>query len=169
MIEPQTGQPTLVLDELLVLDGATGDQVSSWESPREQLIKVGRNNQAFFTIEYYGAGAGIGTTGIYVQRTAMYDSDEEEFENMNSSAISLSSGHNWTSYRFGRDPSTATDKSPMGLLRLYVDNTHASNQAFVRVRVWVCLQAYVPERVGRPGPGRREPGMGRGPMRGLPR
>lgn len=145
MIQPQTGVPTLILDELIVLDGATGDQVSSWEAPREKYVVFGDNNQAFYTFDYDGSGPGIASVDIYSQRTATFGSDEEEFENMNAAGIGLSAGHNYAAYRFGRDPSSASDKSPMGIGRLYLENGHASDHAVIRLRVWVVLQAYRPQ------------------------
>ncbi len=141
MMTPQSGEMVLVVDELLVLDAASGTQVSSWAAPRERWIDFGENNQAFFTFEYYSAGPGGGSVELYVQRTASYGSDMEEFEDMNSSAILLSRSHSWTTYPFGRD-GDPSDKSPMGMGRIRVVNTDGSNHAVVRLRAWVTLQSY---------------------------
>ena len=162
MIIPKTGQSLLLIDQLIVLDGTTYG-VSEWELPREKLIQVGDNNQALFTFEYYGAGPGIASAELFVQRTAMYGTDEEEFESMNA-AIALSAGHNWTNYSFGRN-GAATETAPMGLMKLLLRNTHATSEAIIRLRAWLVMQSYLPMRVDRPAAGRGQAMMGREPMR----
>jgi len=149
MITPTLGRPSLVLDELIILDGATGSQASTWVPPREKYIDFGDANQAMFSFEVYGGGPGIGSVTLYAQRTASSGSDDEDFENMNATGVTLAATHAWHELSFGRDPTTAGDKPPQGLGRPYLKNGHATNFAVVRLRVWVELQRYPQRRGGR--------------------
>ena len=61
---------------------------------------------------------------------------------MNGSPLLLTRARAWTSYTFGRNGTSASDKYPRGTGRVRLVNTDATNLAVIMLRIWVTLQRF---------------------------
>ena len=137
--------PRLWLDKYIVLD-ATGGRATIWRVPREEYLDFGDANQAYFAWEYHAVGPGAADLQMTFERTSLQvaktGTDVDELEDMNLTPISLTRGHGWGKWVFGRDHSAVGDRYPRGLgaLELYNSSSTGTDWAAVRLRVWATLQ-----------------------------
>ncbi|MEY3013059.1 MAG: hypothetical protein RIT45_1794 [Pseudomonadota bacterium] len=126
----------------ICLDSDSGNQPSEWVNLEGEYIEFGTANQASFSVELIATGAGAPDVDLYFERTQLTQGDQEEFELMNPTAISLARGHQWIKRIFGRTPTTSGDLNPRGAGRIRLVNTSVTDPVFITMRVWVALSKY---------------------------
>ncbi len=115
------------------------DTVYQWWLPPNDYLRYGNARGVLYTVEYTGVGAGAASVELSFTRSSASTADENRFEDMNGTAISLSRTRTTILRGFGAD-GTAGDKYPRGLGSVRLENTDVTNWAAVRLRVWYALQ-----------------------------
>lgn len=125
------GQPTLLLDEFIVLDSYVGSQASTWQLPYHRLWQFAPADQALFELDWslcqVDLPTGTPAVTVAIQRSASPESDPEVFEDMGTYAITSNAAQ--TQLEFGRHVSTYGNKPPQALGRIEVRNTNAGGGA----------------------------------------